>query len=114
MNADGLVRYRMFIGGDWVDAASGETFESFDPYTAKPWALIPRGGADDVDRAVTAAGRAFREGEWPALTPTARGHLIRKFADLVAEKADELARVEVRDNGKLIAEMTAQCKYLTQ
>ena len=114
MSADGLVRYRMFIGGDWVDAASGETFESFDPYTAKPWALVPRGGADDVDRAVTAAGRAFREGEWPALTPTARGHLIRKFADMVAEKADELAGVEVRDNGKLIAEMSAQCKYLTQ
>ena len=110
----GLTKYKMFIGGEWVDSASGETFESFNPYTAQPWALIPKGNADDVDRAVEAADKAFKSGDWPALTATARGHMIRKFADLIVDKADELAEIEVRDNGKLIAEMSAQCKYLAQ
>ena len=107
-------RYRMFIDGAWVDAASGETFESYNPYTARPWALIPRGGAADMDRAVEAAHRAFTSGEWPALTATARGHMLRRFADLIGEHADALAEIEVRDNGKLIAEMNAQCHYLAQ
>ena len=109
-----MTRYRMFIGGQWVDAVSGETFESFNPYTGKPWAEIPKGSAEDVNRAVEAASQAFRTGDWPAMTATARGHMIRSFADLVAGKVDELAEIEVRDNGKLIAEMSAQCKYLTQ
>lgn len=111
---DALTKYQMFIGGEWVDSASGETFESFNPYTAQPWALMPKGNAEDIDHAVEAADKAFNGGDWPALTATARGHMIRKFADLIAEKADELAEIEVRDNGKLIAEMSAQCKYLTQ
>ena len=113
MNA-GLASYKMFVGGEWVDAASGATFESFNPYTARPWALIPRGGADDADRAVAAAARAFRSGDWPALTATARGHVLRGFADMIAGEADRLAEIEVRDNGKLIAEMSAQCRYLVQ
>ena len=111
---EALIKYKMFIGGEWVDSVSGETFESYNPYTAQPWALMPKGGADDVDRAVEAADKAFNSGEWPALTATARGHMIRKFADLISERADHLAQIEVRDNGKLIAEMNAQCKYLAQ
>ena len=66
-----LVKYRMHIGGAQVDPAGGEWFESFNPYTGKPWALIPRGNAADVDRAVTAASAAFR-GDWRKLTPSAR------------------------------------------
>jgi acyl-CoA reductase-like NAD-dependent aldehyde dehydrogenase len=57
-----LAHYQMYIGGKWTDAVSGETFESYNPFTAQPWALIPRAGADDVDRAVQAAHRAFTEG----------------------------------------------------
>ena len=55
-----LTRYRMFIGGEWVDAASGETFPSDNPFTGRPWALIPRGGAQDADRAVRAAQKGAR------------------------------------------------------
>ncbi len=110
-----LHSYQMVIGGKWVDAASGETFESLNPFTAKPWALIPRGGAADVEAAVEAAWQAGRVGSpWRAMTPTARGHLLRKFADALMEQSDALAETEVRDNGKLIAEMSVQCKYLTQ
>ena len=63
-----LARYRMHIGGEWVDAASGETFPTDNPYTGRPWALIPRGNAADADRAVQAAHKAFTAGEWPKLT----------------------------------------------
>ena len=69
-----LEKLRMYIGGEWCDAASGETFESFNPFTGKPWALVPRGGAEDAERAVAAARKAFLEGEWPKLNPTQRGH----------------------------------------
>jgi len=109
-----LAKYRMFIGGEWVDAASGETFESDNPYTGKPWALIPKGGTPDVDRAVRAAHQAFTGGEWPKLTASKRGALLRRLADLTGEKSKQLAEIEVRDNGKLYAEMSAQTAYMAQ
>ena len=111
---EGLRRYRMYVGGEWSDAASGETFESFDPYTAKPWALIPRGGAEDAARAVEAAHEAFTAGEWPGLHASARGALLRRLGDLIAENAERLADLEVSDNGKLISEMAAQLRYVPQ
>src|SRR3954468_1461402 len=109
-----LVRYKMFIGGEWTDATSGACFESHNPYTGKPWALIPRAGREDVDRAVKAAHKAFTEGAWPKLTATQRGALLRKLGDLIAPKARQLAEIEVRDNGKLISEMAAQTAYMAQ
>ena len=109
-----LAKYKMFIGGEWVNSASGETFPSDNPYTGKPWALIPKGGAPDVDRAVRAAHKAFTSGEWPRLTPSKRGALLRKLADLIGEKSKQLAEIEVRDNGKLYAEMSAQTAYMAQ
>jgi len=106
--------YRMHINGKWVDATSGETFESDNPFTAQPWALIPRAAAEDVDRAVKAAHQAFSEGEWPKLTATQRGALLRRLGDLLSEHAVHLAEIEVQDNGKLFAEMSAQTAYLPQ
>jgi (Z)-2-((N-methylformamido)methylene)-5-hydroxybutyrolactone dehydrogenase len=109
-----MQKYQMHIGGQWVDAADGEVFESSNPYTGKPWALIPRGRAADAERAVEAAHAAFSSGEWPRLTASARGHLLRRLGDLVAENAEPLARIEVTDNGKLISEMLGQVRYLPQ
>jgi len=109
-----LKTYQMHIGGKWVDAASGERFESYNPYTGQPWALIPKGGSEDADRAVEAARLAFTKGDWPKLNPSQRGALVRKLGDLVAREAERLAGVEVRDNGKLIAEMGAQLRYIPQ
>ena len=109
-----LTRYRMFIDGQWVEAASGEHFQSDNPYTGKPWALIPRGGSADAERAVQAARKAFTSGEWPKLNATKRGALLRKLGDLIAEKSKALAEIEVRDNGKLYAEMGAQTAYMAQ
>ena len=109
-----LIKYKLYIDGQWVDSASGQQFESHNPYTGKPWALIPRGNAEDVDRAVRAARKAFTTGEWPKLTPSKRGALLRKLGDLIADKSKYLAEIEVRDNGKLLAEMGAQTAYMAQ
>ena len=107
-------KYQMLIGGRRVDAASGQCFESFNPYTGKTWALIPRASPDDVNAAVAAARSAFKSKEWRGLTATARGKLLLKIADLIAARADELGRVETTDNGKLILEMRAQTRYLPE
>ncbi len=109
-----LEKYQTVIGGRWVDSASGEFFETENPYTGKPWALIPRCTAEDVDRAVRAAHAAFTSGPWPKLTASQRGALLRKLGDLVSEHSKFLAEVEVRDNGKLIAEMTSTTAYMAQ
>ena len=109
-----LTTYKMYIDGQWVDAASGDHFESDDPFRAEPWALIPRGTAADVDRAVRAAHKAFTFGEWPKLTPSRRGALLRRLGDLVTERSKSLAEIEVRDNGKLLAEMSMQTAYMAQ
>jgi aldehyde dehydrogenase (NAD+) len=103
----------MLIGGKWVDPASGEWFESTNPFTAKPWALVPRGSKADVDQAIAAAKCAF-QGEWRKLTATARGALLHKLGDLVAAEAERLAEIESTDNGKLIAEMRGQLNYIPQ
>jgi (Z)-2-((N-methylformamido)methylene)-5-hydroxybutyrolactone dehydrogenase len=104
----------MLIGGARVDSVSGQWFESFNPYTAKPWALVPRATPEDVNRAVAAARAAFKSREWRDLTPSARGKLLFKLADKIAARADELAAIETTDNGKLILEMRAQLRYLPE
>jgi len=107
-------KYQMYIGGQYVDSVSGQWFDSYNPFTGEPWAQIAQGNAEDADRAVRAAHQAFAEGPWPQLTPSQRGLLLHKLGDLVARDARKLAETEVRDNGKLIAEMQAQLNYIPQ
>jgi (Z)-2-((N-methylformamido)methylene)-5-hydroxybutyrolactone dehydrogenase len=109
-----LATYQTYIDGHWVDAASGKTLQSSDPYTGEPWALIPECDKTDVDRAVEAASRALESGPWPQMTPTARGKAMRRIAQLIEKHAQHLAEVEVRDNGKLISEMAAQTRYMPE
>jgi len=109
-----MKKHSMLIGGQWVEPHSRIWFESVNPFTAAPWALIPRGTKEDVDRAVGAAKSAFCGDDWHKLTATARGDLLRRLGDLVAAEADRLAEIETTDNGKLIAEMRGQLKYIPQ
>lgn len=109
-----LPRYDAIINGKKVAPSSGEYFETINPYTSKPWAEVARCNAIEAGDAVEAAYAAFTKGEWPALTPTQRGALLRKLGDLAAANASELAEYEVRDNGKLMNEMAAQCAYMPQ
>src|SRR5690242_20038688 len=104
--------YQMLIGGEWVDAQSGRTFESINPYTGTVWAIVPEAGQADVNVAVRAARTAFDEGPWGRMTGTERARLIRRLATLLDENAERLATVESTDNGKLIREMGGQLKSL--
>lgn len=106
-----LTRFRMLIGGKLVDAASGTTFESQNPYTGRGWATIPDGGREDVDAAVAAASSAL-DGEWGETTGFARAALLRRLAELIPEHAEQLARWEVNDSGKLYREMIGQMSGL--
>ena len=109
-----MQRYPLYIDSRHDEAASGQWFESYNPYTGEPWAQIAQGDAADVDRAVRAAHRAFTEGPWPELTASQRGLLLHRLGDLVARDAKKLAAIEVRDNGKLLAEMQGQLNYIPQ
>ncbi len=109
-----MERYRMYINGRFEDPASGQWFDSFNPYTGEVWAQIAQCGEADVDRAAAAAHAAFSTGPWSQLTATQRGALLHKLGDLVARDARKLAEFEVRDNGKLIAEMAGQLNYIPQ
>src|SRR5688572_14849157 len=90
-DADGRFRYRLYVDGAFVDAHDDQWIDSSDPVSGEVWARIPRGGAADADRAVQAAHRAFTSGPWPALTPSARGALLRKLGDLITEHGPWLA-----------------------
>jgi len=95
---------RLFIGGEWEDAASGETFEVIDPARAEVLTEVAEAGVEDVDRAVRAARDAFEGGEWREMSPRARGRLLWKLAERLEERKDEIARVETLNNGKPLFE----------
>ena len=109
-----MQRYQLYINGQFVDPHSGEWFDSHNPFTGKVWGQIAQGDATDVELAVTAAHNAFTTGPWSRFTASQRGALLRKLGDLIARDAQALAEFEVRDNGKLIAEMAGQLHYLPQ
>jgi acyl-CoA reductase-like NAD-dependent aldehyde dehydrogenase len=113
-SVENLHKYKMFIGGQWVDSVSGEYFETENPYTGQAWALIPKGSTEDADMAVQAAHKALYSKEWRGLTASGRGALLRALGDALGAHAHHLAEIEVRDNGKLFAEMSQQTEYLRQ
>ena len=94
---------QLFINGQWCDAASGKTFETPNPATGETLARVAEGDAEDINRAVRAARRAFQEGPWGRMTPSERGRIIWRIGDLILEHADELAQLESLDNGKPFA-----------
>ena len=106
-----LERFRMLIGGKAVDAASGATFRTGNPYTGEDWAEVPDGSPEDVEAAVAAA-RAALDGEWGSTTGFARAAVMRRLGDLIGADADRLARLEVNDSGKLHREMIGQLTAL--
>jgi phenylacetaldehyde dehydrogenase len=92
---------KLLIDGEWVEAASGRTFPTIDPASEEVLAQVAHGDAEDVERAVRAARRAFAHGSpWRRMTPSDRGRLLHRVGDLILEHADELATLESLDNGK--------------
>jgi len=94
---------KMLINNRWVDAASGETFDVYEPSTGEVMTQVAAGGAEDIDRAVKAARKAFDAGPWSTMTPSQRGRLIWKLGDLLEEHLEEFAQLDSLDNGKPLA-----------
>jgi phenylacetaldehyde dehydrogenase len=89
----------LLIDGEWRNAASGKTFETYDPATGDVLARVAEAGQEDVDQAVAAARRAL-EGPWGTMGGSERGRIIHRLGDLIAEHAEELAELDSLDNGK--------------
>jgi len=91
---------QLLINGKFVDAVSGKTFLTLDPRTGEVIARVAEGDAEDVDRAVVAARKAFDEGPWPKMTAYERSRILLRFADLIEKHNDDIAALETWDNGK--------------
>ncbi|HEV7771935.1 MAG TPA: aldehyde dehydrogenase family protein [Conexibacter sp.] len=92
------------IDGEWVEALSGESFPVRNPATGEQVASAARSGAEDVDRAVAAARRAFESGPWARMSPAERGRIVWRIGELVEERAEEFAQLESLDNGRPISQ----------
>lgn len=97
-----------YIDGRYVPPQSGAWLDCDNPFTTEVWGQVPRSNVADLEAAVAAASRAFREGPWSAMTASVRATLLRRLGDVVARHVDELAAIEVRDNGKTYREMKTQ------
>ena len=84
---------RLLIDGEWVEAASGKTFETLDPATEESLGWVAHGAAEDIELAVAAARRCFDDerSDWRRMTPSERGKVIHRIGDLIERHADELA-----------------------
>jgi aldehyde dehydrogenase (NAD+) len=94
--------YRLVIGGDLVDAASGESFDSIDPSTGQAFATVAQAGEEDVRKATDAARKAFDEGPWPGMKGRDRAKALLAVADGIKKAAPQLAELESRDSGGTI------------
>jgi aldehyde dehydrogenase (NAD+) len=108
-----VAQYPMQIGGKAHNPCGGEWICSLNPATEEVWAMIPRGSVEDAEVAAAAAHEALR-GVWATLTPTQRGALMFRLADLLERDAELLAQLDARDNGKPISELRKQYAYLPQ
>ena len=108
-----LKEYKMYINGSWVDAENKKTFESLNPENNEPWAIVPEASANDVNKAVEAAQKAF-EGEWPKLLPRERAYYLKAIANQLRKNAEMLGKIETIDTGKLFRETKSQANYIAE
>jgi aldehyde dehydrogenase (NAD+) len=108
-----LKNYKHFINGTWTDPDTNEWFDTENPYTGEVWAKIARGNSTDVNKAVMSAKNAF-ENVWGVMKPTERGKYLVRLAEIIERESVRLGELEVKDNGKLLAEMGSQTKYIAE
>ena len=105
---------KMLIDGKWVNAASGKTFETFNPATGEALARVAEGDKADVDAAVRAARKAFEGGPWRRITPAERTRMLFKLADLIDAHTDELAQLDTLNNGMPLAAARGSCGFAAE
>jgi phenylacetaldehyde dehydrogenase len=93
-------KQKMLINGKWVDSASGKTFPTYNPATGEVLSHVAEGDREDIDRAVKAARAAFEKGPWAKISPSERGRMMWRLADLIEKHTEEFAQLESLDNGK--------------
>ncbi len=93
-------KQKMLINGKWVDSASGKTFPTYNPATGEVLSNVAEGDREDIDRAVKAARAAFETGPWARISPSERGRMMWRLADLIEKHTEEFAQLESLDNGK--------------
>lgn len=96
-----ITHTKLFINGHFIDSLSGATFETINPTTGKPIALVSEANKNDVDFAVQSADNAYRI-SWKHKNPTERSKLMHKWADLIERDSDYIAKLETLDSGKPI------------
>src|SRR4051794_20081413 len=99
----------LLIGGEWVDAQGGDRFDVTDPATGETVGTVPNAGAEDVRAAIDAAAGAFEE--WRNVAAIERARILRRSADLIRERRDEIARVMTTEQGKPLAEAAGEVDY---
>src|SRR6201987_5598744 len=104
---------KLLINGELVDAVSGKSFPAYDPSTGRVMGQVAEADAADVDKAVKAARKAFDEGPWPRMTPSERGRILWKLADLIERQTEQFATLESLDNGKPLTVARAAAVPLT-
>ena len=107
-----LPHYQLFINGVWDEGADGQVMRSLNPATGEDWATFACASPDDVNHAVSAARRALDDPAWRDMTQTQRGKLLYRLADLIADHAEAIGRIETTDSGKLLAETASQTGYV--
>ena len=108
-----MKNYKHYINGIWTDPDTNEWFDTENPYTGEVWAKIARGNSADVNKAVISAKNAF-ENVWGVMKPTERGKYLVRLAEIIERESVRLGELEVKDNGKLLAEMGSQTKYIAE
>ncbi len=94
-----MADYQLFIDGEYCDAASGETFATYEPATNAKFADVAKAGREDAERAIKAARKAFDEGPWPRMSGDERAAKLNKVADLIEANSEKLAEPRPRDGG---------------
>lgn len=108
-----LPAYRLYIGGEWTPASSGEDFAAVNPYDQQPWATLQQADATDVARAVAAAREAF-DAHWSKTSGLDRARLMNRLADLLERDADRMGTLESTDNGKIVRETRSQMRFVAR
>ena len=108
-----IQEFKMYIDGQWVDSESGKTLTSVNPENNKPWARVPEANEKDVDKAVTAAQKAF-DNSWSSLHPRERAKYLRSLGNQLRENAEHLGMIETIDTGKLFKETKTQANYIAE